>query len=93
MMGRLKEIEAERNMEGGCLRTSRGDLNLLAVCISITILTTLSQFCLLVMTSEYLMHAAVHHFPFVSLMQTVRQNILLPQTTKRVSCFPKSVII
>lgn len=39
-----------------------------AVCIFITISTILSQFCPLVMTPEYRMPAAAHHFPFVSLM-------------------------
>lgn len=59
---------------------------MLAVCISITVMTTLSQLCPLVMTLEYLMHAAVHHFPFVSAMLTVTQNILLLQTTNKDLC-------
>lgn len=65
----------------------------MAVCISITVMTTLSQLCPLVMTLEYLMHAAAHHFPFVSLMPTVKQNILLLKTTKKDLCFPLSLII
>lgn len=66
---------------------------MLAVCISITVVTTLSQLCPLVMTLEYLMHAAAHHFPFVFPTLTVKQNILLLQTTNKDLCFCISLIV